>query len=174
MTEFTIHTIESAPEASRDVLRGLEGALGFVPNLAATMATSPALAGGFGALRGALGQTELTGAERELVALAAANETGCEYCLAAHSAFARMQGAEAEAVDAARSGHAPADARLGALYRFARAVTARNGQVDMDELRAAGYSPRAALDVVAQIGFTTLASLTWGLAGTPVDAGFTP
>src|SRR3954469_6759779 len=143
MTEFTIHTIDTAPEAARDVLRGLEGALGFVPNLAATMATSPALAGGFAALRGALAQTELTGAERELVALAAASESGCEYCLAAHAAFARLHGADPAAVEAARGGDPPADARLGALYRFAKAVTARQGHVDTDELRAVGYSPRA-------------------------------
>ena len=41
MTEFRIHTLESAPESARPLLEQLKQQLGFVPNLAATMAESP-------------------------------------------------------------------------------------------------------------------------------------
>lgn len=43
MPDFPIHTIESAPQSSRRLLDGLKEQLGFIPNLAATMAQSPTL-----------------------------------------------------------------------------------------------------------------------------------
>ena len=41
MSKFQLHTIESAPEASQGILQQLQQGIGFVPNLAATMADSP-------------------------------------------------------------------------------------------------------------------------------------
>ena len=48
MTKFTVHTIETAPDRSRPLLEGVKQAFGFVPNLYAVFAESPA------ALQGAL------------------------------------------------------------------------------------------------------------------------
>ena len=42
MTKFTVHTIETAPAASRPLLEGVRQALGFVPNLFGVFAESPA------------------------------------------------------------------------------------------------------------------------------------
>src|SRR3954470_2325622 len=47
MSTYRIHTIESAPERSRPVLRELQQAFGFIPNVAAAMAESPVLIDGF-------------------------------------------------------------------------------------------------------------------------------
>jgi uncharacterized peroxidase-related enzyme len=41
MTGFTIHSITSAPDSARPILEQLQARIGFVPNLAATMAGSP-------------------------------------------------------------------------------------------------------------------------------------
>lgn len=41
MSQFHIHTIDSAPAESAAALHALEQGLGFIPNLAATMAESP-------------------------------------------------------------------------------------------------------------------------------------
>ena len=41
MSRFTIHTIDSAPADSRAALEALLHEVGFLPNLAATMAASP-------------------------------------------------------------------------------------------------------------------------------------
>ncbi len=177
MSTFEIHTIESAPQGSAAALRALEQGLGFVPNLAAAMAESPALVRGFVDLRLTLAAGELTGAERELVALATSIENGCDYCMAAHSTFALMQGAQEGAVSAARAGEAPADSKLGALYRFARELVASRGHLSQAETQAlldAGYSRGALLEVVAQVGHTTLANLAHNLSGAPLDAAFEP
>lgn len=177
MTEFQIHTIESAPEGSATALRTLEQGLGFVPNLAATMAESPALVTGFVDLRKTLAGGELTGVEREIVALAVSFENDCDYCVAAHSTFALMQEADEQAVSAAREGIAPEDPRLGALYRFTRSLVAKKGHVTDEETEAlleAGYSRGAVFDLVAQVGFTTLANFAHSIGKAPVDKAFEP
>ena len=42
MPEFTAHTLDTAPQASRKILQNAEKQLGFIPNLYAAMAESPA------------------------------------------------------------------------------------------------------------------------------------
>ncbi len=43
MRSFPIHSIETAPDASKPALEALQGAFGFIPNIAGAMATSPVL-----------------------------------------------------------------------------------------------------------------------------------
>jgi uncharacterized peroxidase-related enzyme len=177
MPNFTIHKIDSAPEGSAEALRALNEGLGFVPNLAATMAESPVLVSGFVDLRKTLAGGELTGVEREIVALAVSIENDCDYCMAAHSTFALMQKADKDAVAAARVGDEPEDPRLAALYRFARSLVTRRGHVTDEETQAlldAGYSRGALFEVVAQVGHTTLANFAHSITGAPLDGAFEP
>ena len=69
MSIYPIHSFETAPEASRPALQGLQQALGLVPNLAATMATSPTLINGFVGVFGRFAQGSFTGAERQVLLL---------------------------------------------------------------------------------------------------------
>jgi uncharacterized peroxidase-related enzyme len=177
VTSFEIHTIDSAPVGSESALRALEDRLGFVPNLAAAMAESPTLVSGFVDLREKLAGGELTGVERELIALAVSLENDCDYCMAAHSTFALMQEADERAVSAARAGATPGEPKLGALYRFARDLVAKKGHVtdkEIEAVLAAGYSRGAVLEVIAQVGHTTLANLAHGVSRAPVDSAFEP
>jgi uncharacterized peroxidase-related enzyme len=177
VSKFKIHTVESAPEGSAPALRSLQQGLGFVPNLAATMAESPALVTGFVDLRKTLAGGELTGAEREIIALAVSLENDCDYCMAAHSTFALMQNADERAVSAARAGVAPDDPKLGALYSFARGLVAKKGHVtdeDTEALLEAGYSRGVVFEVIAQVGHTTLANLAHSVSKAPVDSAFEP
>ena len=64
MTEFNIHTIESAPQASKPSLEQLQRQVGFIPNLAATMAESPYLLEAFTSLRAINGRGAFTQVER--------------------------------------------------------------------------------------------------------------
>jgi uncharacterized peroxidase-related enzyme len=175
VNQFQIHTIGSAPAESAAAMRQLEQGVGFVPNLAGTMAESPTLVSGFVELRQTLAGGELTGVEREIIALAVSLENDCDYCMAAHSTFALMQGADEEAVSAARAGDAPEDHKLGALYRFAGSLAAKKGRVTEEETEAlleAGYSRSALLEAVAQVGHTTIANLAHGISNAPVDRAF--
>ena len=49
-------------------------------------------------LSGALGKGKLPAKAREQLALAVAQENGCDYCLAAHSAIGKMVGLSADQI----------------------------------------------------------------------------
>jgi len=177
MTRFTIHTTASAPAGSADALAALERNIGFIPNLAGTIAGSPTALTGFVALQSALRGTGLSGLEREVVGLAVSHENASPYSMAALSTFAAGAGADEDQLEALRAGEPPAGERLGALHAFALAVLRGGGHVGDDALAAflaAGYSPESALEVITQIAYTTMANLVANMAGTPVDGAFEP
>jgi alkylhydroperoxidase family enzyme len=175
MTSFTIHTPQSAPQDSQDALGALERNVGFVPNLAATIAGSPVAMHGFVAMQSALRRTRLSALEREVVGLTVSRENASAYSLAAHSVFAVGAGAGEDLLAALRGGAVLPEPRLEALRAFALAVLRGRGRLGEGELAAfvaAGYSPEQALEVLTQIAYTTMANLVANVAGTPVDAEF--
>jgi uncharacterized peroxidase-related enzyme len=175
MDEYTIHTQQSAPEGSREALGMLEQNVGFIPNLAATIAGSPAALQGFVAMQSSLRRSKLSPADREVVALTVSRENASPYSLAAHSAFAAQHGLPPEEVAALRAGEAMADPRTEALHAFTAELLASRSRVSGERragLLAAGYSAEEALEVVTQVAFTTMANLVANLAATPVDQAF--
>ena len=104
MDEFSIHTADSAPQASREALGRLEQNVGFIPNLAATIAGSPPALQAFVAMQSSLRGTGLAPAEREIVGLTVSRENSSPYSLAAHSTFAERVGLAPDAIAALRNG----------------------------------------------------------------------
>src|SRR5262245_64013588 len=84
MTAFPIHTIDSAPEGSKETLARVKETLGMIPNLAAGMAESPTLLRAFFAAREIYSQGTLSPVEIEVLSLTIAFENGCEWCIGFH------------------------------------------------------------------------------------------
>jgi alkylhydroperoxidase family enzyme len=177
MSDFTIHTAASAPEPARPPLARLEQAIGFIPNLAGTIAGSPAAIAGFVGLQGALRGSALSPLEREVVGITVSRENASPYSMAAHSTFAARAGAEPGVVTALRDGEPLPDARLEALHAYTLAVLAARGHADDADTAAlldAGYTREHLLEVLAQVAYTTFANLVANVADTPLDAAFAP
>ena len=83
--QLTIHTTESAPPASKPILDGIASDLGLVPNMAATIAASPALLRAFDGLRRAVGSAELDTTSREVAGVAVGVAVDNHYGVAFHS-----------------------------------------------------------------------------------------
>ena len=73
------------PRGSREALAALERNIGFIPNLAGTIAGSPTALQGFVALQTALRGSRLTALEREVVGITVSRFNDAPYSLAAHS-----------------------------------------------------------------------------------------
>jgi uncharacterized peroxidase-related enzyme len=129
MSSFEIQTLDSAPAESKPVLQKLHAEIGFVPNLAATMAGSPVLIETFTTLRSLFQRTSFTPQEREVIAMNVAYQTGCTYCMAVHTTMAAKHGAPEAVLQAVREGQAPTDSRLRALSMLASQVAARDGKL---------------------------------------------
>src|SRR5262249_41530964 len=77
MTNFIVHTRETAPAGSRPLLESVEKALGFIPNLYAVFAESPAALKGALAIGEAFSRSTLSPIEQQLVALAVSEANDC-------------------------------------------------------------------------------------------------
>ncbi|MGB6229292.1 MAG: carboxymuconolactone decarboxylase family protein [Litorimonas sp.] len=177
MTDFTIHTPDTAPEAARPVLQGAQKSLGFVPNLFATMAEAPALLNAYSQLGELLNRTSFDATEQQVVLMTNNRLNGCDYCMAAHTTISQASGVPADVIDALRAGTAITDPKLEALRRFATVVNETRGwptQADLDAFFAAGYGRQQVLEVVLGTAFKVLSNYTNHVANTPLDAAFQP
>lgn len=173
--DFAVHSKESAPASAVDALAGAESAFGFIPNLLGVFAESPAALKAYLALGELFGSTSFSDTERQTVLLAISRFNDCRYCVAAHSTIADMQSVPADVVDAIRTDHPIADARLEALRSFTTAMIEERGWVseaDIANFLAAGFTKANILDVILATSFKTLSNYTNHIAETPLDAAF--
>ena len=127
MSEFVIHTIETAPEGARAALAEAQAKYGAVFNLFGALAESPVAVKAYKALGDLFEQGTFTPPERQLLLLTISAENGCEYCVAAHSAGAAMAALDAQAIEAVRGDAPIADARLAAARRCATSRSRSSG-----------------------------------------------
>ena len=176
LMKFPLHTQDSAPEASKPLLAQVESAFGFVPNLTATLAESPAALAGYMQLSTIIEKNSaLSPREQQVVMLAVSESNACDYCVAAHSLIAGMSGLPEDTVAALRDGRVLPDAKEAALAQFAKAVVNQRGWVsdaDQEAFLAAGFTRQHLLDVLSIIALKTLSNYANHVAHTPLDAAF--
>ena len=174
-SKFTIHTLETAPPATRPVLEQVKAKMGFIPNLFGIMAESPEALNAYLSLSGLLEKGVFSQVERDVLLLAVSADNRCHYCMAVHSTLADMHEVPGEIVGALRDGTPIADRRLEALRSFARSVVGNRGHLPESEVSAflaADFTKRHILEVVAFVAMKTLSNYINHFAGTPVDEAF--
>ena len=175
MKRFQVHTIESAPEKSKQPLQGLQKKFGFIPNVAATMAESPVLinafVGGFVSFHGG----SFNESEKQVLLLTNAATLKSAWTVAFHSTMALEEGVSPADVDAIRNGRLPKDRKYAALSGMAKALIEKRGKVsdaEVETFTSAGYSEVQILEVINGIGISTMAATAGNLAGTPIEDRF--
>ncbi len=137
MTRIPVHTVDSAPEGSRDALKALEAKFGKVLNIHGAMAHSPAVLSTYAAVQRALQDTGTFDARtREAIALAVANVDDCSYCQAAHTARGKAAGLSQQEMIDIRRGQV-AEPKLGALVTLVREQAGTVGHVQDSTWQAA-------------------------------------
>jgi AhpD family alkylhydroperoxidase len=172
---YTVHTVETAPAAAKEILAGAKKTLGFVPNLYAVMAEAPALVKAYATLSRMFDETSFSATERQIVLLTTSHVNGCEYCMAAHSVIAGMQKVPGDVVQAIRAGRPISDTKLESLRRFTAAVVKSRGwpsPADTAEFLSVGYGRQQVLEVVLGVGMKTLSNFANHIAKTPLDKAF--
>jgi uncharacterized peroxidase-related enzyme len=176
MIQFTAHTAETAPAASRPFLQGIGRTFGYVPNLFGVFAESPATLRGALAIYEAFSTSSLAAVEQQIVMIAVSEANACEYCVAAHSTLARQTAKVDRAViDAVRNRAPLADARLDALATFTRKVVDQRGRLDDAEVAAfidAGYTRAQLIEVLLGVGMKTFNNYVAHIAHTPLNEEF--
>lgn len=177
MSHLPVQTLQTAPEASKPFLENAQKTYGFIPNLMAVFANSPAMVEAYGVLTSHFEKTDLTPTERQIVLMTNNRLNGCTYCMAAHTTISQMQKVPADVIEALRDGTEIADPKLQALHVFAARINEARGNVTSEEIEAflaAGYTQANILDVILGTGLKTLSNYTNHVAETPVDGAFQP
>ena len=173
---FKIHTIESAPEASKESLQNIKDKYGFIPNIMGEFAESPAILKSYldmGTNLNKLGN--LSNEEQFILFTTVSVEHGCSYCKTAHTAGAKGQNLDADLIEAVRNQEKLSDEKLEAFRQYVLSIYKNKGNVDDKAKEAfidAGYGPREALEIILGMSMKLITNYTNSLAGTEVDPQF--
>tara|TARA_R110001592_G_scaffold23247_2_gene91314 strand:+ start:290 stop:844 length:555 start_codon:yes stop_codon:yes gene_type:complete len=172
MTDFKLHTVETAGESKALLEKSLKSH-GFIPNLHAVMAESPAVLEAYQAVAGIFGKTKFSETERQIIAMTNNRLNGCAYCMAGHTSIMQAAKVPEDVITALREGTSLADPKLEALRVYAEKVNLSRGwpeAADIDAFLAAGYTKENMLDVVLGTAFKVLSNYTNHVTQTPVDS----
>jgi len=176
MNTFPVHTLASAPEASKPSMEVLQGVFGTLPNLIAAMSTSPvllsALVGLFQKVHGGSFSEE----QVQVLLLTNAVTNACTWAVAFHTALALKEGVDPADVEAIRQGRAPRKAGNSELSILARTLIQKRGllsEQDKAQFLQAGFTPAHLLEVIAVVAASTITNYTGNVAHPPVDTAFT-
>ena len=179
MSQFPIHTIETAPEAAKEALKAVQNVNGFIPNLIGVLANAPTALETYRTVGGINGRNSLTAVEREVVQITAAVVNGCGFCVAGHTKIAlKLLKLEEALVNQIRStARIQQDAKLDALARFTLTVILQKAKLTQAQQQAfydAGYTKENALDVVLGVSLATVCNYANNLADTPINPELQP
>ncbi|GAB5482621.1 MAG: peroxidase-related enzyme [Parasphingorhabdus sp.] len=171
MTRMVLSDPGTAIGEAADILEQVMTEFGTIPNVFKLLAISPALLGTYASATQSLEAGTLPARVRELIAVAIASDNACEYCLAAHAAGGRAAGLNAEELEAATRFTASDDTE-GAALTFVRAAIDTAGNVSderLEQVRAAGWSDPAILEMLGHIALNQLTNMANRLVDTPND-----
>jgi uncharacterized peroxidase-related enzyme len=169
MSKFSVPTKEDVSRDNQAIFDNLTKALGFVPNLYATIAYSDTALCKYLAFQNA--KTSLNNKEKEAVNLIVSQVNGCKYCQSAHTVLGKMNGFSDEEVVNIRKGGS-SDPKLKTLVMLTKEITANKGIVSDDCLNAfynAGYTNANLVDVIMQISDKTAMNYLHNLTKVPID-----
>lgn len=174
MKKFTVPSREEVAPANQAIFDTLKKALGFVPNLYATIAYSTNGLGKYLAYQNA--KTSLSNKEKEAVNLIVSQVNGCIYCQSAHIVIGKMNGFSDDQLRDIRLGRAT-DPKLNALVQLAASITKNRGNADavlVDEFYARGYTNENLVDLILQVSDKTAMNYLHNLTKVAVDFPLAP
>jgi uncharacterized peroxidase-related enzyme len=159
------------PGEAKATLDAVNAQLKSVPNLFRVAANSPAALKALVAMESALGKGALRARVREQIAIAVAQENGCDYCLSAHTAIGKMIGVTESQLADARTGRAD-DPKVDAILVLAVQIVRVRGDLSATDLaaaRAAGVTDAEIVEIVANVALNILTNYLNIAADTEID-----
>lgn len=175
MSKFTIHTIESAPQASKTMLEQSLKSFGMVPNLHGVLAESPNTFEAYQKLHNLFESSSFNAEELTVVWQTINVEHGCTYCVPAHTGIAHMMKVDGELTEALRNREAMPTAKLQVLHDTTILMVRKRGllsDAEMDAFFAAGYGQQQLLEIILGLSQKVISNYVNHIAHTPVDKPF--
>jgi len=175
MSDFSLHTRETAPVGSKDLLNNSLKLFGMIPNLHAVMAESPQLLEAYQVVHELFSNSSFDKNELTVVWQTINKEHNCHYCLPAHTGVAKMMGVEDRINDAVREGKPLPSEKLETLRDTTLAMVRNRGVLSSEQIDAffsAGYQQKHLLEIILGLAQKVMSNYTNHVAETPVDEAF--
>ena len=174
MIRIPAHTVEDAPESSRDLLRNV---IQFSPtgrplNMHAQMAHSPAVLVAYTSLRAATAEHGTLGPVSSALMLATAGAVGNDYVVRITSRLAGMAGWSEEQIEGLRAGTTFGDNMIDALTGVVREAAMNAGNVKdttWAAAGAAGWNDEQLAEAFAYLGLAVFTAYFLNYAQTEQD-----
>ncbi|MCG2462795.1 carboxymuconolactone decarboxylase family protein [Flavobacteriaceae bacterium F89] len=173
-TEFKVPTRNEVGTTNQGIFENLEKALGFVPNLYATIAYSDNGLKRYLDYQNA--KTSLTNKEKEAVNLVVSQVNKCIYCQSAHLVLGKMNGFDDSQLLDIRKRKSE-NSKLNALVILAADLTENRGNAsdeNVDAFFAQGYTNENLVDLILQISDKTAMNYLYKLTKVPIDFPVAP
>ena len=173
-TTFSVPTREQVSQNNQVIFDNLQKALGFVPNLYATMAYSTNGLERFLAYQNA--KTSFSNKEKEAVNLVVSQVNNCVYCQSAHLVLGKMNGFTEEQLAEIRNAKS-SNSKLNALVQLAADITKTRGYANpelVDAFFAEGFTNENLVDLILQISDKTAMNYLHNLTKVTVDFPLAP
>jgi len=171
MTRIKPLTIETASPDSAKILSQVNDKIGMVPNLYGAIAHSPAALGAYLAFSQAIGESAISPALREQLALTAAGINSCDYCASAHTLMGKGAGVDPDELARNLSGES-SDPKTQAALSFATAIVDQRGFVDdaaLAAVRGAGYSQEEIVEIITVVSINIFTNYFNHIAEVEID-----
>ena len=170
-----LHTLTESDATGKtaQLFSAIKGSMGKVPNAYLTIGSnSPDVLGQMLQLNAALHKGSLSTRELEAINLAVSEESGCDYCLAAHTLMAKKAGYTDEQTLELREARFSGDARIDALVQFVQYLVSTRGTVSADRVasfREAGFSDQQVVETISAVSAILFTNMVNRVNDTVVD-----
>ena len=170
MKDFNVPTREEVSTNNQAIFDKLKSAIGFVPNLYATIAHSDTALGNYLEFQNA--KTSLSNKEKEVINLVVSQINECSYCLSAHTAIGKLNGFSEEQILELRQGYFSNNDKYDVLAKITKEITLNKGKVDSNTLENffnAGYTKGSLVDVILAVGDKVVMNYLHNLTQIDID-----
>lgn len=174
-TSLKIHSIETAPDGSKNLLEESQKANGMIPGLHGVLAGAPKTLEAYQALHKLFTESSFNNEELTVVWQSINVEHSCHYCVPGHTGIAKMMKVDDAITEALRNETPLENAKLEALRTMTLSITKNRGHVSQEELEdfyAAGYGERQVLEIILGLSQKVISNYTNHIANTPIDKPF--
>lgn len=172
METITVPIKEQLSAESQTILESVEKKMGKIPNLYATIGYSSSALQSMLETEAALSHdSSFTAKQREAINLIVSQVNACDYCLAAHTAIAKMRGfTEDETIEIRKGSFS--DTRLDAAIKLAQSIANHKGNAGKDALEnffKAGYNEKALIELTALVALRSFTNYVFANTQIPID-----
>lgn len=166
-----VPTRDQVDTKSQKIFDTLKKNIGMIPNIYAVTGYSPESLELHMETTNRAGKGSFSNKELEAIKLAVSQVNDCEYCLAAHTAIAKMNGFNDEDAISFRN-LTSTNSKLQVLTALAADIVSSKGnptQENLNNFFNLGYAEKELIDIVSVIVDITFTNYIYGITKVPID-----